>query len=619
MTQMLGRTNMSGFPIEAIGGHNVTLIKKPGSTDERRLTVFGAIQAEIGLFRLTTDVETGDVIEVPDTRKPGSMRQLWVAEVRHHEFPTGAAHLEVVWGSAPQANSAPGSTLGLKGEQGPAMESRLVVRVVLASPGDVKDERDVVAAVVEEVNTLTAHRDGLDLELLRWETDAFSGFHAEGPQGLIDDVLKIEESSIVIGIFWKRFGTPVKDAGSGTEHEILRAYESWQSKGRPEIMLYFKTAPFSPSSTSELEQMGAVLKFRERIKNEAVYFSFDSPVEFERMLRRHLSEVVRRLVLPKVNIAEAAKVESALAGVQRVAPEDLSQLPTLAFKGLRWRPTPYNESSLGGHIRTPNRFAFDLVNVGPGPALDLRLTVAQTPIPYVRRQDVGDDQEPLVLPAGGSVEVAYRPEGGRGLTDQEWDTVRRTRVAGVVTATYRDVRGRDLRSEAELRFVESGLPGGALEFGPLRLVQPSADEELTRRAQEALLAGAARKQDDRQRIERAGACHQELHDWLRAMAQKAMAVDFANSRRFEDNWPRSAMSGQGAKLAFPVSLTWSGGDPKRSLMVGVDERRGWILWELRDSAGRQADHGEVDPRSYQAGLQPLILRLVTDSEWVSKE
>jgi hypothetical protein len=45
----------------------------------------------------------------------------------------------------------------------------------------------------------------------------------EGPQGLIDERMKIDEADVVIGIFWKRFGTPTSNAASGTEHELRRA------------------------------------------------------------------------------------------------------------------------------------------------------------------------------------------------------------------------------------------------------------------------------------------------------------------------------------------------------------------------------------------------------------
>jgi hypothetical protein len=53
---------------------------------------------------------------------------------------------------------------------------RYIVRVVVASPGDVKPERDIAVRVIEELNRTTAADRGLLLEAVRWETDAYAGF-----------------------------------------------------------------------------------------------------------------------------------------------------------------------------------------------------------------------------------------------------------------------------------------------------------------------------------------------------------------------------------------------------------------------------------------------------------
>src|SRR5215510_8771826 len=94
-----------------------------------------------------------------------------------------------------------------------------ILRIVVASPGDVQAERNALATVVEELNHGIA-RALRSACTSPGEADAYPGFHLEGPQGLIDPILRIETCDILIGIFWKRFGTPVIDAQSGTEHEF---------------------------------------------------------------------------------------------------------------------------------------------------------------------------------------------------------------------------------------------------------------------------------------------------------------------------------------------------------------------------------------------------------------
>lgn len=75
------------------------------------------------------------------------------------------------------------------------------LRVVVASPGDVASERDALAPVIQDLNRGVARDRGIELTLSRWEIDAYPGFHAEGPQGLIDPILNIAECDVLIGIY----------------------------------------------------------------------------------------------------------------------------------------------------------------------------------------------------------------------------------------------------------------------------------------------------------------------------------------------------------------------------------------------------------------------------------
>jgi|ERR1035441_7671357 hypothetical protein len=81
-------------------------------------------------------------------------------------------------------------------------------RLVVAPPSDVQAERDTIPSVVEELNKTVCADRGLRIEVIRWQTDTYPGFHPEGPQGLIDPILKIEDCDVLVGIFWKRFGSP---------------------------------------------------------------------------------------------------------------------------------------------------------------------------------------------------------------------------------------------------------------------------------------------------------------------------------------------------------------------------------------------------------------------------
>jgi hypothetical protein len=168
------------------------------------------------------------------------------------------------------------------------------LRVVVASPNDVQPERDVLPTVIEELNKSVAADRSLRLELTRWETDAYPGFHPEGPQGLIDPILQIEDCDILIGIFWKRFGTPTSDGTTGTKHEFLRAYDAWKQHQRPQIMVYFNQTAFTPKSKAETDQWGQVLAFKENFPEEGLFWEYEGLATFERQVRQHLSQFLRQ-------------------------------------------------------------------------------------------------------------------------------------------------------------------------------------------------------------------------------------------------------------------------------------------------------------------------------------
>ncbi|MFL6275982.1 MAG: COR domain-containing protein [Blastocatellia bacterium] len=170
-----------------------------------------------------------------------------------------------------------------------------IFRIVVASPSDVQPERDVLPSVIEEINRGVAADHGLYLVLARWETDTYPGFHLEGPQGLIDPILRITDCDLLIGIFWKRFGTPTADGKTGTEHEFNLAYEAWQEKGSPQIFVYFNQKPYTPKSAAEVEQWKQVLAFRDKFPKEGLWWPYKGKPSFEKLVRNHLTNYIRSL------------------------------------------------------------------------------------------------------------------------------------------------------------------------------------------------------------------------------------------------------------------------------------------------------------------------------------
>lgn len=168
-----------------------------------------------------------------------------------------------------------------------------LLRIVLVSPGDVAQERDIASSVVEKLNRGIAELMGVQLKLWRWETGALPGLHAQGVQGMIDDALDLETADIVVGVFWARFGTPVHDADSGTEHELRRALGSWQQRKHPQVMLYFNLERPAITSAEEAQQLTKVHTFKDEFRDQGLHWEYYGAAAFGEMLFDHLTRYLK--------------------------------------------------------------------------------------------------------------------------------------------------------------------------------------------------------------------------------------------------------------------------------------------------------------------------------------
>lgn len=164
------------------------------------------------------------------------------------------------------------------------------IRIHVSSPGDVRHERDVLAGVVQQLQQQVARRAGFSLELVRWEDSAAPALGR--PQDVINR--QIPATDIFVGILWSRFGTPVGDASSGTEHELRLALESWQLLGRPRVLMYFCERPVNPSQV-DTQQLAKLQDFRRSFAERGIYATYTDVAEFEHRVRQDLTRVLHEL------------------------------------------------------------------------------------------------------------------------------------------------------------------------------------------------------------------------------------------------------------------------------------------------------------------------------------
>ena len=172
------------------------------------------------------------------------------------------------------------------------------IRVFIASPGDVNDERGVVRDVASELNGPLC-RHGWEIELLGWENRGPTGGRAQA-----DINADVERCHIFIGILWQRWGTPTGGATSGFAEEWGLARDRFQRSGAPDLWLYFKHGTHASRSVDPVE-LARVETFRREVADAeaAFYKSFDDLAAFEKLVRERLTdEVFRRNGLTRTDL-----------------------------------------------------------------------------------------------------------------------------------------------------------------------------------------------------------------------------------------------------------------------------------------------------------------------------
>lgn len=185
-----------------------------------------------------------------------------------------------------------------------------LLRVFLASPSDVREERDMMDMVISEYNQLMGDTHGIRLELIKWETHTHPSI-GDDAQDVINQQIG-SDYDIFIGLMWGRFGSPTNRAESGTEEEFERAFERYKRDPRSiQIMFYFKDQPIPPSKI-DTNQLDRVLRFKTKLGAEygALIHTFVSTDEFRTKIRLHLSSIVKQsLTAAPLEVAEARKQE----------------------------------------------------------------------------------------------------------------------------------------------------------------------------------------------------------------------------------------------------------------------------------------------------------------------
>ena len=159
-----------------------------------------------------------------------------------------------------------------------------MVKVMIASPGDVATERRTAREIIHEWNAVHAEDRRTVLLPVTWETNAAPAM-GDRAQEIINKQL-VRGADLLIAVFWTRLGTPTGVAKSGTIEEIEEHLQS----GKP-AMLYFSSTPVRPDSVDEV-QYRALREFKASVLQRGLVEEYESVSEFREKLSRQLSQTI---------------------------------------------------------------------------------------------------------------------------------------------------------------------------------------------------------------------------------------------------------------------------------------------------------------------------------------
>jgi diguanylate cyclase (GGDEF)-like protein len=162
-------------------------------------------------------------------------------------------------------------------------------RLFLGSPKDVEKQRGVIDKVVARLNVQIGASEGCTIELVQWPKTTLPGGGSD-PEKVI--LRQVGDCSIFVFLFWKRLGSPTKNAQSGTVEEFRYAYEQYNRDRSKHLLVYFSRRPFYPS-LADLDEFRRILEFQKELTDKGVCFhDFRTDKDLENDLSLHLTRII---------------------------------------------------------------------------------------------------------------------------------------------------------------------------------------------------------------------------------------------------------------------------------------------------------------------------------------
>ena len=182
-----------------------------------------------------------------------------------------------------------------------------VIKVMIASPGDVATERKLIREVIHEWNAIHSADRKTVLLPVGWETHSSPSME-DTAQSIINKQV-LADCDLLVAVFWTRLGSPTGKAASGTVEEI----EEHIAAGKP-VMLYFSDAPVRPDSVND-EQYKALKTFKAECLKRGLVEGYEDLSSFREKFARQLAQTIIRDFGNATGNSEDSAVEQAAARI----------------------------------------------------------------------------------------------------------------------------------------------------------------------------------------------------------------------------------------------------------------------------------------------------------------
>ncbi len=160
--------------------------------------------------------------------------------------------------------------------------------VAAIGPSDVQEELKLIESIVSKLSREFLARN-VTLSFHHWRHLA-PGIGS--PQQYIDSNIQWEQIDFVIGAMWKKFGSPVEDADSGTEHECNEILKL-SARGQPDLLFYFRDTADTEPAADQLK----IESFRKSLYKKALIGTYRDKNSF----REQVETAIRSKVEGKLS------------------------------------------------------------------------------------------------------------------------------------------------------------------------------------------------------------------------------------------------------------------------------------------------------------------------------